>query len=263
MNPKILMIAGGVIGAGVLAYLYGSYEKKRKEKYAEFDKKIKELHSLRLPNGKINVEAVMKLMTYTKEYAEKGFKEAVKSLARERRKILNDNDFTEYLEVCQECLELQREVEEEYMTRALDKLGMEKEEFEEEAAQLPQEAMESMMARQGQPKLDEDISLPPNLNKARTKAIFKEINSIEDKNNEKYRELFEEIENVVKGMDQMSGMAVRMGISQFVESDILYNEHHITTEQLTKAMQVYQIVKDPEILGLIQEKYKKMGVQMQ
>ena len=252
-SGKVLLVTAGVIGLGALAYFYDILHKRGKKKYIEFDKKVKELKTIREANGTFSVQAVAKLVTFVSEESEKEFERSSKSLVRQRRKQLKEENYEDYLEIAQECFELQRETEEEYLKRALDKLGIERDEYEEELAKLPPQTMQAIMANKGAAKSAENVAIPYSLTKAKTKEIFMEITSLQQRSNEKWKPLFEKMEAKIASMDQMTGGAVMMGIMQFLVTDILYNEYKVSEEQYTAALQKHRIMEDPDIVRMMRQ----------
>lgn len=254
MNNKVaIWSVAGVVAAGTVAYLYDWWNKSSKRKYVDFDKKIKDLKTIRDPKGELNVQAVTRLMTYVNEESEKEFNRAAQSLQRQRRMHLKSEDYDEYLEVAQECLELQREVEEEYLQRALGKLGVDRDEYEEELTKMPPQALQMIMANKGAKPM-ENVEVPYHLTKGKTKEIFYELSSLQDRSNDKWKPLFEKLEALVLTMDQMTAGSMMMGIMQYLSGDILHNNYDITEEEYAAALQQYKTMEDPEIVRVMQQK---------
>ena len=254
MTDKVLLAVAGVIGLGTLAYFYEAWNKKTKKKYIDFDKKVKSMKTLRGADGNFQPQAVAKLVTYVNEESEKEFARASQTLARQRRKVLKENDYDEYLELAQESLDLQKEIEEEYLKRALDKLGVEREEYEEELAKLPPQTLQMIMASKSAPKPTEGVALHRSLTKSRTKEIFLEITRLQERANEKWKDLFDKLEALVGTMDQMTGGGIMMGVMQLLVTDILQCEYGVSEEQYTAALQQHRIMEDPEIVRMMQQK---------
>jgi len=255
MTDKIAWGVAGVLGLGTLAYLYDIWHKKSKEKYTNLDKKLKALKTLRVPGtNNFNTDALTKFITYVTEESEKEFIKAGEGVANERRTLLKHLEYEEYFEVCQDSLDLQKEIEEDFLKRALDKMGVEREEYEEELQKLPPQTLQMIMANKGAPKSGEGVKVPYKLDKAKTKKIFLEITSLQDRTNEKYKDLFEKLEEVAKKMDQMAGGQFVMGVMQLLVTDILWNDYKVKEEEYSAALQLHHIMEDPEIVRIMQQK---------
>ncbi len=255
MNARTLAAAAaGLVGLGALAYFYDQWHKKGKKKYIEFDKRIKEIKTLRDPRGQFSIPAVTKMVSLISSESEKEFQRSTQSVIRLRRKQLKEANYDGYLETAQECADTMKEVEDGYLKRALDKLGLEREEYEEELSKMPPQALQMIMAGRAAPKSGEDVPLPYTLNKFKTKEIFMEITSLQDKTNAKWKELLEKIETLIASMDQMAANETMMVLMQFLVSDILFVEYKITDDQYSAALQKFRIMEDPEIARMMQQK---------
>lgn len=247
----VMYIGVGVIAIGSMIFIIKKYFGKKKEaKYIEFDKKIKDLPPLKQSSGKLLADSVHSLMVVVKEESQKSINTLLKSFVRERRKLLRDNEFSHYLEVCQEYLDSQSEIEEEYLVRALRKLKIEREDFEESIEEngLPEVSTESISKKALETEGDKAVM--PSLTKERTKEIFISIVNLENKEKSKYVKLFEELEEITKVLDQRTAAAVKLGIKNLIMCDILNIEYNITEEQLAEAIQEFKINEDPDIMAM-------------
>lgn len=251
---KALGIAAGVAALGTLAYFYDSWQKRSKQKYTEFDRKIKALKTIKDPKGSFVASSIVKLIEYVSEESEKSFESATEHLIKRRRKQLKDEEYDEYLETAQDCLDLQRDIEDEYLRRGLSKLGVEMEEYEGALASLPRETLQSIMAKKAKmDQLKPDAAVPVSRmpDRERTKRIFMES---EEGVQEKCKELIEKLRVLSTTLDPSIANYVTMGISQFITGDVLYNEYKVTEEELSAAINHYRIMEDPDVIRMQNQK---------
>jgi hypothetical protein len=254
MVTKAILAAAGVVGMGVLAYLYDSFKKKSKRRYIELGKKVKALGSIKEANGRYSISALTKLMSYVNEEGEKEIAKSLQPLVRERRKALKDHDFDEYLELAQEYFDHEKAVEEEFLGYALYKLGIDREEYEEELMNIPPETLQTLMQNKMAAKSGEGVEVPYTLTKQKTKNIFLEVTSIQEGSNEQWKDLFAKLEELKARLDRMMADSLTLAIMTYMVGDILNNEYNITEEQFAKAMEKHNIMQDKEICSLMQQK---------
>ena len=164
-----------------------------------------------------------------------------------------DKDFEDYLETAEECLEIQAEIREEFLKMALSKLGIEREEFEEEKNKLPPQMQQILAMNKSLKPQTDPAFLPQGLSRAKTKEIFLETMSLQDRDNEEWKELYLKIDEYATGMGQVDAMEFAGGITQLLLVDILQIKYKVTEEQYSAAVQKYQIAKDPEIRSILQQ----------
>lgn len=250
-----------MLGLGALAYVYIRRRRREQAKFEELDRRVREIATIRGLDGSIDVQAVTKMVLAVHDESEKEFSKSAESMIRQRRSLLIKRDYDAYLLAAQNCSNKQKQIYEEFSTRALDDLELSRSDYDSQLAALPPQTLAAISAVRDAPKAADTMVLPKGLTKEKLKTTFVAIANLHDRAKSRWGALFDKmgVFLAAEGESDDSSRHIKEHslegrLMRYVIEDIVQIECGISVEHYHRAVDAFKIKEDPDIVRLKREK---------
>lgn len=259
-GSKFWVLAAGaaaVVGAAVVYHLAtssgeGSEEAKDEDELRAEMEKLGDVG--KDPNGTIKLQDFMSLFKLITKHAKKRISKVKRSFSVQRRETLRKGLEDEYRSHVQTQMQEEEAIYQEIANEVMSYFGIEEQEFmmSQQVHMMNPQFQQTMMAMQ-MGMDDEDKDWKPEISREKSVEIFKFMEELKMKTMEKLSK-----GPGAGGMDQMEA-TIQMLVEHSKVGDMIFEKFQIEEEEVTKCIKHFELMKDPEIIRMMQENIEKLG----
>lgn len=250
-----MVLAGaGALVAGALLYSYINGDEEA-ETSNELQTDLTQIAGVeRDASGTIKLQNFLEIFKLVTKHSKKRIITIKQDFAEDRRKCLREGNEDKYREIVTNQMSMEEKIYQEVATEVMDHFDISEQEFmTAQQVHMTNPMFQQQMMQMQMGMDDEDPTWKPTIDKAKAVEIFKFVEELK----------FKTMEKLAQGPDPRMGgdqmeATIRMLVEHAKVGDQLFEKFNVEEEEFTKCIKAFDLMKDPEIVRLMQENMQKM-----